>query len=256
MGVLPDKGPVVVELLNKLVGNYIPISIIVPVLNDADALAALSIDLIDLQSKGHQVVIVDGGSDDETVKIANTFADQVKSSARGRALQMNAGAEIAEHSLYWFLHADSKLPRDADQSILSAYRKTASSEYWGRFDVCMSNPRLAFLLISFFMNLRSRTTGMVTGDQGLFVSRDLFLRAGRYPSIALMEDIAISKELKQFSQPVCLKSKLRISSRRWEKYGTIKTIVLMWGLRMAYLFGVNPNKLHKIYYSGKPRIPN
>ncbi len=227
----------------------LPISIIVPVLNDVTALTELLMELASYQKNGHQVIVIDGGSCDGSYEVACKYADRVICSDAGRATQMNAGAKLASHSLFWFLHADSKLPENANFSILSAHVRCVSASFWGRFDVRLNSGKIIYRVIEFFMNLRSRVTGIATGDQGLFVSRELFNRAGKYPDILLMEDIALSKNLKHYAKPVCLRNKILVSCRRWDEYGPINTIFSMWWLRLQYFFGADPNRLYKIYYS-------
>ncbi|MCB1757320.1 MAG: TIGR04283 family arsenosugar biosynthesis glycosyltransferase [Gammaproteobacteria bacterium] len=224
------------------------ISIIIPVLNDAEALSSLAVDLQALKARGHQIIIVDGGSRDASVETARSITDDVICGEAGRALQMNVGAAVARHDLFWFIHADSRLPACADRLIIdTACRHLAT--LWGRFDIQFRNSSLIFRLIAMFMNLRSRITGIATGDQAIFVSRTLFESCGGFPVIPLMEDVAISKLLKKKRKPVCCGQKITASSRRWESNGVFRTIVLMWWLRLAYFFGLRPEILHRWYYA-------
>ena len=222
------------------------ISIIVPILNEAATLANFLQPLQPLRQRNCEIIVVDGGSDDASAIIALPFADYVVKSARGRAIQMNMGAAIAQGEVLWFLHSDSIIPADSDQLILHGLE--AGGNVWGRFDVRLSGDALMLRIVAAMMNMRSRYSSIATGDQGIFIQREAFLQAGGYPKIALMEDITISRHLKRLSRPVCLRQKLITSSRRWERNGIFRTIVLMWWLRLLYFFGVAPEQLVRRYY--------
>ncbi len=194
--------------------------------------------------QGHEVIIVDGGSTDNTLAIAHEITDLVIVSNAGRALQMNSGADIASGEVLLFLHADTLLPDKAVEIVIDSFQQ---ENYWGRFDVRLSNDSYVYRLIERLMNLRSCLTSIATGDQAIFIEKNLFDRVGGYPEIALMEDIAISKRLKKIVKPVCLKQKVITSSRRWETNGVVATVLLMWKLRLYYFFGVSPEKLKQLY---------
>ena len=217
------------------------LSIIIPTLNEAENIPALLDSLQPQRQRGVEVVVVDGGSTDHTAALARGHADQVIASPPGRALQMNAGAAAARGEILCFLHADTRLPEGADGLIIDGL--TRSRRSWGRFDVRIAGDHAMLPLIAHLMNWRSRLTGIATGDQGLFVTRSLFEAAGRFPEIALMEDIAISRRLKIYGAPLCITHKLTTSGRRWEKHGVWRTMVLMWRLRLAYWLGADPDKL-------------
>jgi rSAM/selenodomain-associated transferase 2 len=225
--------------------NHLHISIIIPVLNEADAITATLESLQPLRRNGHEVVVVDGGSHDASVALAGTLADQIIRSERGRASQLQAGASAAHGSILWFLHADTLPPPHADHLILDALRP--ESACWGRFDVQFPDPRRLLRLVAWSMNTRSRLTGIATGDQGIFVTRSCFEQAGGFPAIPLMEDIALSRALKRRSPPACLRQCLLISTRRWLEHGTVRTILLMWGLRLGYFLGISPQRLAGYY---------
>lgn len=159
---------------------------------------------------------------------------------------MNAGAKVAIANILWFLHADTRLPKHADELIHDALTRSARS--WGFFDVRLSGSHLMLRIVERLMNWRSRLTGIASGDMGIFVKRELFDDIGGFPGIALMEDIAISRKLNAAGRPVCLSQKLVASSRRWEKNGLLRTILLMWKLRLLYVLGVEPDKLAHMYY--------
>jgi rSAM/selenodomain-associated transferase 2 len=203
--------------------------------------------LDEIRMSGHEIIIVDGGSTDGTLDIAGSHGDKVVSSGKGRAIQMNAGASVATGDVLVFLHADTSIPPSAYEALQK--KIDSSDNQWGRFDVCLSPSSWVFTIIASLMNFRSRLTGIATGDQCIFITRSLFDKAGGYPPILLMEDIAICKRLKAYSKPICLHDKVITSSRRWHENGIIKTILTMWLLRLAYSFGANPGKLYEIYYS-------
>lgn len=219
------------------------LSIVVPVLNEAAGIQEALLALEPLRSRGHEVIIADGGSTDTTVALAQPFADRVIASPRGRALQMNAGANASTGEAVLFLHADTRLPRDADRIIATAL----SQRCWGRFDVRIDSPHPVLRVVSAMMNLRSRVTGVATGDQSIFVSRRVFEAAGGFPPIPLMEDVALSARLKQFGAPACLAAKVVTSARRWEQHGVLSTIFLMWRLRLMFHFGADPDSLARLY---------
>ena len=222
------------------------ISIILPVLNEeAHIVACLNV-LQPLRGAEGELIVVDGGSRDRTLALAEPLADRVIGGSHGRAAQMNAGAGQASGAILWFLHADSLPPMDAVARIQAALARP--DRCWGRFDVRLSGRHPLLRVVEALMNIRSRLTGIATGDQGIFVRRNLFERVGGYPLIALMEDIALSRLLKRQGRPVCLRQRLTTSSRRWEQDGILRTILLMWRLRLAYFFGADPNQLARIYY--------
>ena len=198
--------------------------------------------LAPLRARGHQVIVADGGSGDGTRELAAPLADCVILAPRGRAAQMNAGAAAANGDALLFLHADTRLPADADALILRALEKVL----WGRFDVRIDAVHPLLRVVAFAMNLRSRLTGIATGDQAIFVRREAFRG---FPVIALMEDIAFSKAMKRRSRPACLREKAVTSGRRWERNGVLRTILLMWRLRLAYFLGASPDELARRYAS-------
>ena len=158
---------------------------------------------------------------------------------------MNAGAACARGAILLFLHADSLLPQAADALIVDGLKRTRRG--WGRFDVSIAGGHPLLRLVERLMNLRSRLTGIATGDQAIFVTHSLFTAAGGYPEIALMEDIEFSRRLKHYGPPLCLRHRITTSARRWEKHGVMRTILLMWRLRLAYWLGADPGKLAPRY---------
>ena len=221
------------------------ISIIVPALNEAEGIAAALAGLASLRKRGHEVIVVDGTSSDKTAALSLGAADRVVAAPRGRASQMNAGAALAQDEVLLFLHADTRLPENADARILQGL--AASGRAWGRFDVRIEGKSRLLPVIAFFMNLRSRATGIATGDQAIFVRRDAFRRIGGFPPLELMEDIALSRSLKRVSRPLCLADEAVTSGRRWERRGVLRTVLLMGWLRLAFFFGAAPAKLARLY---------
>lgn len=220
------------------------ISIIVPVLNEAAVLANFLEQFTTWRRHGDEVIVVDGGSSDASRVIAESQSDHVISAARGRANQLNAGARVAGGRILWFVHADTKILPGARDALIGA---CAQPDTWGRFDVCIEDRGAVFRLIENAMNVRSRVTGIATGDQGMFVRRDLFDAVGGFRSIALMEDIELSRTLRRRAHPRCLGRLLATSSRRWRERGVLKTVFTMWGLRLAWFAGVSPERLARIY---------
>jgi rSAM/selenodomain-associated transferase 2 len=162
---------------------------------------------------------------------------------------MNAGAAACPAEVLLFLHADTALPEQADALVRRATRDASA---WGRFDVRIDSPSRALRLVEHMMNLRSRWTGIATGDQAMFVRRDLFDQVGGFPDLPLMEDIALSRLLKRHGRPACLRERVITSARRWERHGVWRTVLLMWRLRAAYFLGADPRQL-AIRYGYKPR---
>lgn len=222
------------------------ISFILPVLNEASIIAARLQRLQVYRQHGHEIVVVDGGSDDNTPELAESLADTVESTATGRSRQMNRGAELASGDLLLFLHIDTMLPDSVDR-LLDA-RVRAGERQWGWFDVRLSNLKISYRIIARAMNLRARITSVCTGDQAMFVTSELFQRVGGFPKLPLMEDVAMSKLLRRQTRPVCIDNFAITSSRRWENHGVLKTIVFMWQLRLLYFLGVSPKRLVKRYY--------
>lgn len=219
------------------------LSIIMPARNEAAQIVA---SLLPLQSlRGElEIIVVDGGSTDNTAALAAPLCDQLLHSAPGRARQMNAGAAAASAEILLFLHADTQLPANFMQLIEQAL---GEEKRWGRFDVELQPSSPLLHLVARMMNWRSRLTGVCTGDQGIFVQRRLFTELGGYADLPLMEDIELSKRLRRYNKPVCLQPALTTSSRRWQQHGTLRTVVLMWWLRALYWLGVSPQRLAKWY---------
>jgi len=230
------------------------LSIIIPVLNEADHIASALQALTPLRARGAELIVVDGGSTDGTVAQATSLATFMIASPRGRAAQMNAGATIASADVLLFLHADTRLPPDADRLALDGLAR--SGRAWGRFDVTIEGAHPLLPLIAASMNLRSRLTGITTGDQAMFMRREAFTATRGFPEIALMEDITFARNLKRISRPLNLRARVTTSGRRWEQRGVVRTIILMWRLRLSYFFGATPDTLARRYGYAPPDARN
>ena len=237
------------------------VSIIIPVLNEANNLPLLLDNINKLNPNPQQVIVVDGGSNDDSIGIIRSFINelmldndrkidwQMTESKAGRALQMNAGAALATGEVLLFLHADTQLPMNAIESVSEAMKRAE----WGRFDVQIASRQPTLRLVSQMINWRSRLSGIATGDQAIFISQSLFEQIGNYPNQALMEDVELckqlkGKQLKGIAKPACLKSKVITSARRWQQHGTWRTIILMWHLRFDYWRGVSADNIKARYY--------
>jgi rSAM/selenodomain-associated transferase 2 len=221
------------------------LSIIIPLLNEAEMLIERLRALQWLRHSGHELIAVDGGSQDKSPLLAEPWVDKVVISPAGRALQMNKGAEVANGDVLLFLHIDTILPEESIELIGDSLKNKKMA--WGRFDVCLSGRHWMFRVIEKMMNWRSRITGIATGDQAIFVTRTLFEQQSGFLDIPLMEDIELSQRLKKIIAPCCLQQTVMTSSRRWEKAGVYKTIWLMWRLRFAYWLGASPKNLVRLY---------
>lgn len=228
-------------------GQSASIGIIIPVLNEAGQLDRLGADIHrQVERSNVVVVIVDGGSNDGTPEHLSSAGFPVISAAeKGRAAQMNTGWRAIDADCYWFLHADC-IPHE---NAINDIRNTlASGMRWGRFDVKLTGKNPLFRIIEWMMNWRSCLTRVATGDQGIFVRADLLKEIGGIPAIPLMEDIALSKRLRRYDKGCCIKSRMTVSSRRWEKSGIIHMTLLMWWLRLQYFLGADPARLYRRYY--------
>jgi rSAM/selenodomain-associated transferase 2 len=229
------------------------LSIVIPALDEAPNLARLLPEL-GRQCPGAEIVVVDGGSrDGSRAVVAGWPGVRWLASERGRARQMNAGARAATGDALLFLHADTRLPEGAAAAIAAAL--ATPGVVGGRFDVRFDRERGLYRTIARLMNARSRLTGICTGDQGIFVRRDAFEAVGGYPAIPLMEDIELSRRLRRRGRLAALPLRVTTSARKWEREGALRTIGLMWMLRLLHASGVAPARLHRWYY-GAPKEPS
>jgi rSAM/selenodomain-associated transferase 2 len=224
------------------------LSIIMPVLDEAANIETALAALAPYRARGIEIVVVDGGSNDGTADLARPLADRVIAAARGRSLQMNAGAATAQGDVLLFLHADTRLPENADRLLLDGLARSDRS--WGHFNVRIDGGGL-LRVVAATMNLRSRLTGIATGDQAMFVARAAFESVGGFPPIALMEDVALSARLRRIGRPCPLRARATTSARRWRTHGTLRTVLLMWRLRLRFFFGADPAKLARAYGYGE-----
>jgi rSAM/selenodomain-associated transferase 2 len=221
------------------------LSVILPVLNEAEHIDAVLQPLQSLRAQGHEVILVDGGSTDGGPEMARGLVDLILVADRGRARQMRAGAERARGDWLWFVHGDTRVTDAALTALLGLLREPGAQ--WGRFDVRLSGRNSVFRVIERMINLRSRVSGIATGDQALFLRRALYERVGGWPSIPLMEDVALSRTLKAVARPCCRRERVLTSSRRWERHGILTTVLLMWRLRLAFALGADPARLARRY---------
>jgi len=228
------------------------LAVIVPVLDEAEQIESCLAALADLRQRGAKVIVVDGGSGDATVRLAAPLCDRVIAAPRGRALQMNAGARCEQArnaDVLLFLHADVRLPREADRLIFRALGNRRAC--WGRFDVKLQGRSFGLPLIGSLMNLRSRATGICTGDQAIFVEQGAFLAMEGFAPIALMEDVEFCRRARRLSAPVALRPPVVVSARRWEQAGLARTVLQMWWLRVAYFMGADPQQLAQRYRNAR-----
>lgn len=219
------------------------ISVVLPVLNEEQSIRGTLQSLIRLTP--YEIIVVDGGSRDRTLEICKEFAVDVMHAERGRARQMNVGARRASGEVLLFLHADTRLPQSALNDIAAAL---SDSRYLGgRFDVELEGAHWMLKIVGTLINYRSRATKIATGDQALFVRREVFDRMGGFPDIPLMEDIGFCRALKRIGGVACLRSRVITSARRWERDGVWRTIFKMWSLKVCYLAGVSPIRLKRFY---------
>jgi rSAM/selenodomain-associated transferase 2 len=219
------------------------LTIVVPVLNEAAIIVAALRALAPLRARGAEIIVADGGSRDGTAQLAEPFADRIITVRRGRSAPMNAGAALGTGDTLLFLHADTTLPDNADRLIDAALARRV----WGRFDLRIAGRHPLLAVVARMINWRSRLTGVATGDQAIFVSREAFQKVGGFPDLPLMEDIAISRRLKRLCRPFCIATPAVTSGRRWERNGVVRTILLMWRLRLSYYLGAEPALLAKLY---------
>jgi rSAM/selenodomain-associated transferase 2 len=220
------------------------ISIIVPVLNEASCLNSLLVQLEDWRNDKDEVIFVDGGSEDASRNMIRAFGFSVIKCEPGRAKQLNQGAMSAKGDILWFLHADSDISEISRESFLS---QAHNESFWGFFKIRISDEALIFRIIAFCMNCRARCTSVATGDQGIFVSKFLFINVGAYPDIKLMEDIELTSSLRRRAAPIILGGAINTSARRWRTNGVVQTILLMWVLRIRWFLGCSDRTIKRLY---------
>ena len=229
----------------------VALSIVIPCLNEAAGIVRTLELLQPMRARGAEIVVADGGSSDGSATLAAPLADRLVHAPRGRAAQMNAGAAAAAADILLFMHADCVLPPAADASIIQGL--AASGRQWGRFDIVLDGRNPLLRVIAGMMNLRSRWTGIATGDQGIFMTKKLFAHLGGFPALPLMEDIALSRQARRAGAPLCLRARIIASARRWERHGVLRTVLLMWRLRLAFFLGADPVGLALRYDASRAR---
>jgi rSAM/selenodomain-associated transferase 2 len=219
------------------------VSVVVPAWNEAERLPRLLDALERCHPAPHEVIVVDGGSRDSTADLARRRARLIEAE-RGRASQQNAGAREASGEVLWFLHADCAPPPSAVEEIRGAIAQGAPG---GCFQIAfLAEERTLHPLVPWIergINTRTRVTRRGTGDQGLFVRREVFRDVGGFPPWPLFEDVALAAGLSRAGHPAVCRGPLETSPRRWLRHGVARTMALMWGLRLAYLAGASPESL-------------
>ncbi|MCP5264506.1 MAG: TIGR04283 family arsenosugar biosynthesis glycosyltransferase [Burkholderiaceae bacterium] len=219
-------------------------SIVIPALDEGEAIARV---ISAVRGEALEVIVVDGGSHDDTVDVARANGARVLRAKRGRASQMNAGAGLAQGDVVVFLHADTLLPEGWHAAIVRTLARTRRG--WGRFDVRFDSSGPMLAMVSSAMNARSALTGICTGDQAMFVSRSIWRQVDGFAPISLMEDIELSARLRRLvGRPARIRPCATTSSRRWRERGVVRTIIEMWVLRAAFRLGVDPERLYRRYY--------
>lgn len=222
------------------------ISIVIPCLNEEKNIHATLLALQNARQRGHEIILGDAGSTDNTRNIASPLCDKIIPCKKGRAIQMNTAAEFASGDILCFLHADTIAPENLDTLISEALAN--NKNVWGRFNIRLSGQHWSFRIIESLINIRSCISGIASGDQGIFITQRAFNKLNGFKLIPLMEDIELSQRLKEKSRPVCIsKNYLLTSSRRWEEHGIARTILLMWSLRLKYFLGTPAGQLEKLY---------
>ena len=218
------------------------ISVIVATLNEQDHLPA-TLRGVTL-APGDELIVVDGGSTDQTVAIAQQFTSQVLHSRRGRAVQMNWGARHAHGDILLFLHADTRLPAAGLETVRRALQDGAVG---GAFRLAIMPPTPGLRLVAWGTNLRARFGRLPYGDQALFMPRQVFEALGGYDDIPFMEDVRMVQALRKRGRLMILPQAVYTSGRRWQRDGVFYTTVCNTVLITLYFWGVPPEKLQRWY---------
>jgi rSAM/selenodomain-associated transferase 2 len=227
-----------------LISKLKKLSVIVPMLNESPRIAG-TLNALRRVAPDAEIIVVDGGSSDASIAIARPLCDVLISASRGRALQMNAGAHRSHGDVLVFVHADTIVPSTFAADIASALSDPAV--VGGRFDVRLDASDLPYRIIGAMISLRSRISRTGTGDQAIFVRRDVFDRLGGFPELELCEDLEFSRRLKRAGRIARLHTRVTTSARRWNRDGLVRTVVRMWMIRAMYLMGVSPARLKRMY---------
>ena len=238
---------------NSLKTNSPVLSIIVPVLNEARTITNVLTALKPFRQRGVEVIVVDGGSDDDTAQLAQPLADRVMRGPRGRAAQMNEGAKVASGFIFLFLPSDTTLSADADTQVM--YGRARDTSVWGRFDMRLIGHHALLPIAARIVNWRSRMSGIASSEQAIFVQRETFFRIGGFADIPAMDDVEISKRLKAISPPICVASRVTVPAKRFDREGFWTTLRMMWLMRFRYRMGMKPAEILKRYGPDRPRKP-
>lgn len=227
------------------------LSIIIPALDEAEALPRLLEQLAPARERGAEIIVVDGGSRDDTVALAAAGGARVVHAERGRASQLQAGVEASSGEALWLLHADSDIDPFSDQHII--WNLAEYGRLWGWFSLRLASGQWLLRVVARAINVRSRLSGIATGDQGIFVLRSALARIGGVPMQPLMEDVELCRRLKELGPPEVLLKRITTSARHWQRSGVLRTILLMWRLRLAYALGADPAELAQRYRASSGR---
>lgn len=227
------------------------LSIIVPVLNEARTIAGVLNTLRPFRQRGAEIIVVDGGSDDDTAQLAQPLADRVVKAPRGRAAQMNEGAKVASGFIFLFLPTETRLPPDADTQMMVGRNRDTS--VWGRFDMHLTGRHPLLPIVARILNWRSRMSGIASSEQAIFVQRETFFRLGGFADIPVMDDVEMSKRLKAISPPICVTSRVTVPGKRFDREGFWTTLRMMWLMRFRYRTGMKPAEILKRYGPDRPR---
>ncbi|ARQ00887.1 TIGR04283 family arsenosugar biosynthesis glycosyltransferase [Pseudorhodoplanes sinuspersici] len=236
---------------NSLQTNSPVLSIIVPVLNEARTITNALTALKPFRQRGVEVIVVDGGSDDDTAQLAQPLADRVIRGPRGRAAQMNEGAKAASGFIFLFLPSEITLPADADTQVM--YGRARDTSVWGRFDMRLTGQHALLPIAARILNWRSRMSGIASSEQAIFIQRETFFRLGGFPDMPVMDDVEMSKRLKAISPPICVASRVTVPARRFDREGFWTTLRMMWLMRFRYRMGMKPAEILKRYGPDRPR---
>ncbi len=219
------------------------LSIIIPVLNEAYSIGATLAAVAQL-SGSVEVLVVDGGSDDDTREIAGAGGAKVISSERGRGVQLLTGAREALGDVLWFLHADTIVPDDSTKPIVEAL--SDPTVVGGNFAVRFSGAgRAASFMTWLYPQLRR--LGVCYGDSAIFVRREAYLRVGGFKELPIFEDLDLFRELKRIGKFVHLSATVVTSSRRFEEHGFVQTFARWVFMQLLYWVGVSPSSLGRFY---------
>ncbi len=218
------------------------VSIIIPTLNESEALATL-LPALRRDCPGAELIVADGGSADDTPALARD-ADRSLTAPRGRALQMNAGAAAATGEVLWFLHADSSPPRDAFAHIEEILASGCSG---GCFRIWFDERAWVFRISDAIGNFKVDLSGIAYGDHGIFCTADAFYRVGGFPAVPIFEDADFYRALGRWGGVRQARSYIVTSARRYHAHGPWRTTLLYMALTALYVLGFSRQRLARLY---------